>query len=201
MPFITDEINHQIQSILGKKTATLTHCPYPAPSDWDSDSDTFDAINHLKSIITAIRAIRTQLQLSPKKLINIIVEASNSPIQDTLFKHQDLLKHLAKIDVITLANTDTTLPACASCMVDDVALHIPLAGLIDIDVECARLTKQIAKLEKGLDSTNKRLNNKSYCDNAPADIVAKERDNAAQQQQALDQMRNQLSQLQNTSTS
>ena len=63
------------------------------------------------------------------------------------------------------------------------------------------LNQANSQSRKALESVNKRLNNKSYCENAPAEIVAKERDNAAQQQQALDQMRNQLSQLQNTSTS
>ena len=115
LPFITDEINHQIQSILGKTTTTLTHCPYPA-----SRIGPAIVIHSMPLII--LNRLSPPFGLCARnssflpKLINIIVEASNSPIQDTLFKHQDLLKHLTKIDVITLENTDTTLPACASCI-------------------------------------------------------------------------------------
>jgi valyl-tRNA synthetase len=72
---------------------------------------------------------------------------------------------------------------------------IPLKGLIDIQAECDRLSKEIAKFEKEVQRADAKLSNASFMERAPADVVAKERQALAENQAAIDKLTLQLKKM------
>ena len=69
---------------------------------------------------------------------------------------------------------------------------VPMAGVIDADAEIARLTKQRGKIEADLAKSAKKLANPAFVDNAPAEVVEKERARAAEMEAALQRLEEQL---------
>lgn len=71
-------------------------------------------------------------------------------------------------------------------------LAIPLAGLIDVDKECARLRGEVAELEKQIVSREGRLNNAKYVERAPANVVANDRAILEEMKTKRDQLRDKV---------
>jgi valyl-tRNA synthetase len=72
---------------------------------------------------------------------------------------------------------------------------VPLAGLVDVGAEIARLDKQLARARKDLEACRRKLDNASFVSNAPGEIIAKERERAAELTQRSDQLSAQLSRI------
>ena len=85
----------------------------------------------------------------------------------------------------------------ATSLVDQMEILVPMAGLIDKDAETSRLHKEIDKLQKDLARIEGKLSNPKFVDKAPAEVVDKEREKQAGQQQALTKLEQQLQQIVN----
>ena len=96
-----------------------------------------------------------------------------------------------------MAEPDDATPACATGLHNSVEVLVPLAGLIDVSAETARLEKEIGKLEAGLKSVTGKLNNEKFVSNAPDAVVAKERAKQEEMQTALSALRSKLDELNN----
>ena len=79
-------------------------------------------------------------------------------------------------------------PMCATALVGDLRVMIPLAGLIDQDAELARLDKEIAKLDKDIEIVGKKLSNEGFVARAPEAVVAKERQKIADAEVARERL-------------
>ena len=63
-----------------------------------------------------------------------------------------------------------------SAVITGAEIYLPLAGLINIDEEIARLNKELAKWQKELDLVNRKLSNEKFVANAKAEVVQKEKE-------------------------
>jgi len=79
-------------------------------------------------------------------------------------------------------------PMCATALVGDLRVMIPLAGLIDKDAELARLDREIAKLEKDVETLSKKLGNEGFVSRAPEAVVATERERLAEAESARERL-------------
>ena len=82
---------------------------------------------------------------------------------------------MAKADEVRVGEQLEQPGASGSAVLSGIEVYVPLAGLIDIDVEKQRLEKEIAKFEKLLKGLNGKLSNKGFVDKAPPDVVERER--------------------------
>jgi valyl-tRNA synthetase len=89
------------------------------------------------------------------------------------------------------------LPACATFLVDDLEIYIPIEGIIDLNVEKERLNKEITKLAKERDRSQNKLNNENYVKNAPADLVQQEQQKLQEKNQMLTKLKQRLELLNN----
>ena len=106
-----------------------------------------------------------------------------------------LLKRLAKLSSISWLTADEEPPPHALQLVNNLRVMVPLAGLIDVAEERARLTKEIGKREQDLKRLNGKLSNEKFVANAPDDVVAKEKQKATEHTAALATLNAQLTQL------
>jgi valyl-tRNA synthetase len=172
MPFITEEI---WQRVTGRSPETIMLQPYPIFDETQIDAAATADIAWLKKVIVQLRQIRSEMNISPKKCLPLLLQKGRADDKERLARNKDFLQVLAKLESFTWLKDDETPPPAAVAWVDELALFIPLAGLIDTAAELARLEKELHKLEKEMAQVEAKLSNQNYLDKAPVDVVDKER--------------------------
>ena len=165
--------------------------PYPVADQKGVDSAANADIEWLKGVIVGVRNIRGEMNIPPGKALTILLRNGSELDKSRLEQNTAFLRKLAKLDDITWLSEGEEAPVAATALVGELEILVPMAGLIDKEAELARLAKEIEKLEKDLSRIQGKLNNASFVDKAPAEVVARERDKMQGQQQALEQLREQ----------
>tara|TARA_Y100001970_G_scaffold285647_1_gene405948 strand:- start:1087 stop:2250 length:1164 start_codon:yes stop_codon:yes gene_type:complete len=148
----------------------------------------------IKKTISSIRNIRAEMNISPGKEIDIIIKAA--PNQIAVFKElEPYISRLAKIDKITIDPDALKPDQSASIVIDDNEIFIPLIGVIDIDIEIDRLSKQIYAYKGRLKNVTNKLNNKNFVDRAPKEIVDNEKNKQNKYQTILKKIEDNLQSL------
>lgn len=195
MPFITEEIWQRIAPILSISGDSIMLQPYPVFSSENVDQQAEESIDWIKGVIIAIRNIRGEMDISPAKAIPVFLRNGSEADKLRLQQYRPYISKLAKLESIEWLNADQEAPPAATQLHKDMEILVPMAGLIDVEAEQARLNKEIAKLENGLKAVSGKLNNKKFVDNAPDAVVAKERDKEKQMSSALAALQEKLQQL------
>jgi len=111
-------------------------------------------------------------------------------------KHQiDYIKKLAKVENIIVGEDVEKPVASASAVFKNSEIYIPLKGLIDLDVERKRIEKEINRLGGSLKGIEKKLSNEKFVNNAPADVVEKEKEKQIDWTEKLSKLREILGNL------
>jgi valyl-tRNA synthetase len=167
MPFLTEEIWHALyESKPPAKSIALTR--YPQPGDYPSDPAWISAMQTLQELITTIRGLRKELGVPEKESTAIAVHADNRVIASVKL-NAPILSRLARVgDIQVVAAAPTGANARSTATFDVAVLY---ERQIDVPAERERLTKDLAKYEKGLASADKQLNNETFMSKAPAHIV------------------------------
>ena len=169
---------------------------YPESNQQLIDLDANKHISWLKNIVTTIRSIRASVNISPAKKIPLILCLGDIQDREQVSTSQDMLQKLANLDSIEWFEDTALLPASASALSGSLELHIPLKGIIDKSQEINRVEKELAKLNKELERFDKKLSNERYIQNAPAEVVEKEKEKAKQSKHALEQLSEHLARIQ-----
>jgi len=102
---------------------------------------------------------------------------------------RDQILPLARIETLTVARDGSRPKVAASAVVSGAEVFLPLAGLIDVDEERARLAKEAAKLLDDLENVKKKLRNQDFLRKARADVVERERERLAQLEETLEKLK------------
>jgi valyl-tRNA synthetase len=195
LPFITEEIWQRIAPLAGvtaknrPSIETIMLQPYPQADESRIDAIAMEEIEWVKNFILGIRKIRGEMNIAPGKPLPVLLQNGDDNDQQLLAKHQLLLTTLARIESIQWLDTTDSAPESAMALCGDMRILIPMAGLIDKDAELTRLGKEIEKREKELERSKNKLQNPSFVDRAPAEVVDKERQKLADMRSALDNLR------------
>ncbi|MCW8125300.1 valine--tRNA ligase [Microbulbifer halophilus] len=192
MPFITEEIWQRVKALAGTSGDTIMLQPYPEADERRIDTGAEAAIAWLKVVTEGVRNIRGEMNISPAKKIPLLLRGGSEEDRERLEACRSLLTKLASLESITWLDSGETAPASATALAGDLELLVPMAGLIDVAAESARLQKEIDKLEKELARVRGKLDNPKFVDKAPAHVVAKEKDKLAEMQSALSRLDKQL---------
>lgn len=195
MPFITEEIWQRVAPLAGKSGATIMLQPYPEVDKQLFDTQAVSEIEWLKNIILSVRNIRGEMNVSPAKQLTILLKKGNAVDQQYITKHQSFFQRLAKLDNITWLADHEQAPFSATALVGDLELFIPMTGLIDKQAEVTRLNREITKLQQDLTRINGKLTNSDYIHKAPAAVVGKEQQRAAEIQTAIAKLETQLTSI------
>lgn len=189
MPFITEEIWQRIAPLVGKSGDTIMLQPYPIADDSKLDAQADADIEWLKKTILALRQIRAEMNIAPRKELPLLLRKGNAADKQRITRNLSFLQNLAKLSSVTWLTDAQTPPAAAIALVDELELLIPLAGIIDKQAELARLEKELVKLEKEITRVQQKLGNSDYTAKAPAEVVAKERARLQELDEAIEKMR------------
>ena len=184
MPFITEEIWQRTSKLTSESAFSIMLSAYPQVNEEFINDNIEEEMDWLKSAIQAVRSIRSEMSISPAKLIPLNIR-NITPIQKKrMEKYKQTLMSLSKLTYIHYMSASESIPVCATAVLGDIELLIPMADLIDKKAELSRLTKEIAKLDKDICLAEGKLNNPKFTDKAPAEIISKEQEKLTQAQQA-----------------
>lgn len=195
MPFLTEEIWQKLAPMLGNSGETLVLQPFPHADESLIKAAVIEDVEWLKSAILGVRNIRGEMNIAPGKLLPTLIYNANETEKRRLNENKEFLQALAKIESITCIDDKTTAPACATSLVGNMEILVPLAGLIDKAAESQRLQKEIAKLEAELKKCAAKLENSSFVDKAPAAVVEQEKQRQQEFSNALEKLQTQLQSL------
>ena len=171
-PFVTEEIWSKLKK---HNDSDLIVKDWPKIENKWINKSLEDEMEILKSLISSIRTIRSQMNVPPNKLCKMIVQC-NSEQKSILNSHSLIIKSLAKIETIEMTEDSKKPSQSATAIVDNMEIFIPLKGIIDFDIEKKRLQKRIKELKNHLIGANSKLKNKEFLKRAPKNIVDREKE-------------------------
>lgn len=195
MPFITEEIWQRIAPLAGINGQSIMLQPYPQVDSQLQNPVVEEELNWVKNMIIAIRTLRSEMNIAPSKALTVLFNKGTQLDKKRYEKNQTLINTLAKLEQVTWLNPGDSHPESATALVGELEILIPMAGLIDKKEESARLTREIAKLAKETERAESKLQNPSFVDRAPADVVAKERDKLTELKVTLKKLEDQLEKI------
>lgn len=181
-PFITETL---FQELHGPDARLVT-------SDWTGsyadDEQAVSRMNRVMEIVTSIRSIRGEMNVSPGKKIVAQIAASDA-VRSELESQQKVLMSLARLESLEWLPEGSEVEGAAVAPLADVTAYLPLAGLVDVAEELARIEKNIAKAEKDVASLEGRLSNQKFVDSAPEAVVAKVRTDLDENRAKLEELK------------
>jgi valyl-tRNA synthetase len=194
IPFITEELWQQVAPVAGKgkvgagETATLMLQSYPAADLSRCDEVAESWVATLKSLVTACRSLRGEMNLSPAQRVPLI-GTGDLP---TLRQYGPYLAALAKLSDVEACDTlpDSEAPVQ---IVGDFRLMLKIE--IDVAAEKERLGKELARIDGEIVKAEKKLSTESFVARAPANVVAQERERLASFTALREKLASQLARL------
>ncbi len=174
MPFITEEL----WGNLGNRDSMLVHAEWPSYQANDFVDRSADReMNWVISVIDNVRSARAQMHVPAGLKIPMLVSELDDAGRNAWDRNQALIMKLARIDSLTEASEFPK--GSITVAVEGGSFGLPLADIIDIDAEKARLEKTLGKLAKELGGLRGRLNNPKFVASAPKEVVEEARANLA----------------------
>jgi valyl-tRNA synthetase len=171
MPFITEEIWQH----LPHEGETITLAPWPVYEAAFESPDAVREMNLLMDIIRAVRNIRAEVNVPMSKKVELIVNLAGEAELAIAKRNEEFIRRFCGTSSLELG---TGLPAPEKAMtaiVTGAELYLPLAGLIDIDAEIARLEKELKTLNAEVERVEKKLANEGFMAKAPEKVIEEER--------------------------
>jgi valyl-tRNA synthetase len=184
MPFVTEEIWQRLPGTEG----SIMLAKFPEPSDFMFDEEALKEMGLIMGVITGVRNIRGEMNISPSKKVDILIEVPDSEEADIIRRNVSHIRNLARVDSASVDIQVAKPEASATAVFGESQVHVLLKGLLDFEDERRRLRKEINKIEKEMEISEKKLSNKQFMEKAPAEIVDKVK-------QKVDSMRLQLEKL------
>ena len=175
-PFVTEELwAHFSERLPGIPAGHVTLAPWPVSTgDW-MDEDLEAAMQQVFDVIAAIRTVRSEMKIPPGKSINCLIRVDRPRLLRNLQAYAANIGILGKVENLTIATEVQKPIPSASAVIRDAEIFIPLEGVIDLDSERRRLQKELEHNTLQLEKINRKLDNPDFLENAPTDVVAKER--------------------------
>jgi len=195
MPFITEEIWLQVAPRAGVNAETIMLRPYPMVESATEHGDAVADIEWVRQFILGIRQIRGEMDISPGKLLPVVLQYAGKVDVHRASKYANLLKGVGRIESVTTLADGENPPVSATALLGDLRLLVPMLGVIDVEAERVRLEKQRQRLNADLARARGKLENQNFVANAPTDVVTEERRRAVEFEKSIAQLTEQLDKL------
>jgi valyl-tRNA synthetase len=171
MPFVTEEIWQKLPQASG----SITAAPLPAVDQEEMDAAAEAAMEAIMHAVTAIRNLRSEMNIAPAARPHVDVLCHRSTVRDILDSHQSMICTLAGLQSLAIHETFQKPQGAVAAVIDGAEIFLPLAGLIDFAEEKGRLAKEMQKVLDDLAFINKKLSNRDFLARAPQEIIEKEK--------------------------
>lgn len=178
MPFVTEEIWQSVPHV-GESLVVAT---YPTVHPEQMDEKAAEEMEFLMDFIRSVRMVRNEMNTPLSKPINIIAKVSDAAHYTVLKENESYIARFSNPEEFVYGE-DVEAPSDAvTSVITGAEIYLPLAGLINIEDEIARLEKEAEKLQQEVDRVEKKLSNEKFVAKAPAAVVEAERAKGADYQ-------------------
>jgi valyl-tRNA synthetase len=183
MPFITEEL---WGLTAGPPRQTLLILA-PWPRDYPlADQDAEAEIGWVIDLVTAIRSVRTEMNVPPSSQIPLTLAAASRATRERAGRWHDRIQRLARLSEIVFAEAPPV--GAVQLLVRGEIAALPLTGVIDLKVERQRLEKELTKLDADLARLDAKLENPDFLQRAPEEVVEGEREKRDEARARRDQI-------------
>lgn len=191
MPFVTEEI----WSYLPNTKQSIMLAAWPSADPERRDLAIEQQMNAIMDIIYAVRNIRGDMNVAPGKKVPLIIR----PLEQSFELSEEqcrIIRELAKCESVVVGQQQDKPDLSAAAVTSQVECLVPLAGLIDIEKEKRRLTKEIDQFNHLLQKIKNKLGNRQFMDRAPGHVIESEKKKQQDYEQKIKQLNANLLQYQ-----
>ena len=179
IPFLTEELWRQMGYGDEEDFISLARWPEPFPESllakWGATPDTVEYVTRKHDIVRAGRALRSDYEIPPSRKVSYLIKPRTMEDERRLLADVDSLRLLLRADKLEISSALQTPRGAAGAVASLGDIFMPLAGLIDPEVERKRLQGRLARLEGELERVSAKLRNAGFVSKAPADVVEGQR--------------------------
>ncbi|MCH7505405.1 class I tRNA ligase family protein, partial [PVC group bacterium] len=170
-PFITEEIWNKILP-----GTSIMNQPWPKADTCYRNPAIEEEFDLVQEVIRHIRNIRKDKGVAPSKSIRVLISTSKTSVTELIKRYEPYIVHLTKIEDLSIGeNLEKPKDSVASVM-KDLVIYVLMEGLIDLEKEKKRLTRQLQDLDRLIKQGSGKLENKEFLQKAPQDVIKRMRD-------------------------
>jgi valyl-tRNA synthetase len=196
MPFLTEELWHQLPQKSGAKSIALDTFP-TARKEWAQSKivDAVDIFSQIQDVITALRNIRAEMKLDPKKKVPAEFWSTAELIRKRVQAESDAIMRLAVLSELKISKAALEQTGGAVRSTAQFDVRIAYSDVVDVKAEKARLKKELEGLQKAILSKEGQLGNETFRSRAPEKIIRGLEETLATQRIELKKLEDRLEQL------
>ena len=172
MPFVTEELYEKMANRSG---AMLIEQSWPSLDRSVIDPAADAEMDWVVRLIVLVRGIRAEMHVPPATKIPLFLKDCNDASQARLASHKHLIMSLARLTSAELLEGDVQKGAIQDVL-DEATVVLPIADVIDVGAEKARLQKEIVRLDGEISRFDRKLSNERFLANAPAEVIETDRE-------------------------
>ncbi len=173
MPFVCEEIWQTLPRPAAAPTSVM-QTAFPKVTVEFDDPLAAQEMAQVMEVITAIRNIRGEMNLSPGQRLEAVISGSDEKTINALQRSSDCIANLSRLTSLTIAKDAIRPPQSAAGLAAGLEIFVPLAGLVDFAQEATRLAKELKKTEKEFTGVSNKLGNEKFLAKAPPEVIKKE---------------------------
>ncbi|MDD9304895.1 MAG: valine--tRNA ligase [Desulfobacter sp.] len=187
MPFVTEEIYHILPTTQG--SVMKASFPYSEQGYERFRDETAETqMGFLFGLISGIRNIRSEMNIQPSMKIKVLANTEDELEKLLIAENKSVIANLATLESLYFCDADNLPSSAATTVTGDTTCFVSLEGVIDFDKEIRRLEKESEKNTKELTGIQKRLNNESFLEKAPDEVIEKVKAQHAELQEKQDKI-------------
>jgi len=171
MPFITEELWQNTPH----KGESIVVASYPSVDSGRVDLEAEAQVSMIQDVIAKIRNIRAEKNVDAKQPVTVRIATTDAAISSVLSGARDYIFKLAQVSEMEIVPALSGDKSAAQAVAAGCALEVPLAGLIDVESERARVSKELEKVRREIDGLERKLSNASFVERAPKEVVEENR--------------------------
>jgi len=189
MPFITEELWGRS----AQRSGMLINESWPARGEALFDAAAHEEMDWVINLISEIRSVRSEMNVPASAKVPLLIKGADATLRARLEAHEDLIRMLARTASIT--ETDSIPDKAVQIVLGDVIAILPLADVIDLDQEIARLDKELGKTKGEIKKLSGKLSNEQFLSKAPEDVIEEQRTRLADAEELAAKLNDALSRL------
>ena len=193
MPFVTEDLWRRVAPAAGIEAETVMLQPWPEPGEADPPAEA--EVEWIKTFVLAVRHVRGEMELASGRRIAVFLQGGEPLDAERVEAHRELLMSLARLDRLDWLDPDAPPPPGAAAFAGALRILLPIEGTVDLAAERARLEREIEKRVRDLGQVEAKLANEAFVTRAPAPVVEKQRERAAELGRAVGRLRDQVERL------
>ncbi len=177
MPFVTEELWDKTAEFGPKRTSFLINESWPKLDASLIDEAAAAEVGWVVDLVTGLRSLRSETNVPAGAKVPALLIGASKETAQRLERYQAEIDRLARLEYSVVAEAAPA--GSVTFVLGEAIVAIPLAGVMDIGAEKARLAKEIARCTKEIETVSRKLDNPGFVAKAPAEVIDEQRERRA----------------------